>query len=107
VRAKRIANGATIPSRTTGGTNRTRTPKNDPIAAPAETRSSPSTERSSNGLATNGVTATRQAAATTTVPSALGVGRRSASRPPSQYPSDSDARIKPMTFAQTIVELPK
>ena len=82
--ASRIANGATIPIRVTGGTNRTRTPKNEPIAAPAETRSSPSTERSRIGRATSVANATRQAAAATTRPSALGVGYRSASRPPSQ-----------------------
>ena len=35
-----------------------------------------------------------------------GLGRRSASRPPSQYPKESEASTSPITFAQTIVELP-
>jgi hypothetical protein len=80
----RTAYGGTIPSNTTGGENSTSVPKNEPIAAPAETWSRPSTERSRSGFATNGVAAMTAAAAATTAPSARRLGRRSASRPPSQ-----------------------
>ena len=106
VTASRTAKGATAPSSVTGGTNSTSTAKNEPMAAPVETSSSPFTETSRNGRATNGITATPSAAASTIAPSRLGSGRRSATRPPSQYPSDSEASTSPMTFAQTIVELP-
>jgi hypothetical protein len=84
VRASRIANGETIPSRTTAGAKSSSTAKNDPITAPADASSRLPTAASRKGLATNGVIATQRAAARTISPSRRPSGRRSAMRPPSQ-----------------------
>ena len=105
--ASLIANGETMPSRTTAGANRSRTAKKEPITAPADASSRLPTAASRNGRATNGVIATQIAAAMTIRPSRRGSGRRSARRPPSQYPNASPASTMPIRFAQTIVEEPK
>ena len=105
--ASRIANGDTIPRSTTGGAHRSSTARKLPMTAPADAVSRPSTVKSRNGLAANGMSATNTAATSTMKPSSAGSGRRSAIRPPSQYPSASAASTIPMRFAQTIVDEPK
>ncbi len=78
-----MANGATIPSRTTAGANSSKTAKKEPITAPAEASSRLLTLASRNGRAMKGVIATQSAAASTIKPSRRGSGRRSATLPPS------------------------
>ena len=78
-----------------------------PTTAPADAVSRPSTVKSRNGFAANGITETQTAAARTMNPRSRGSGRRSARRPPSQYPTASAARMIPIRFAQTIVDEPK
>jgi hypothetical protein len=82
--ASLIANGETIPRRTTGGAQSSNTATKLPITAPADAVSRPSTVKSRNGFAANGINAMNAAAASTIAPSSLGSGRRSARRPPSQ-----------------------
>ena len=106
VAARRMANGVTIPSSTTGGANRARDAAKDPTTAPVESVSMPLMERSRNGRATKGMRATHAAAASTMPASREGDGRRSARRPPTQYPTDSEARIRPMMLAHTTVDEP-
>ena len=60
-----------------------------------------------NGRATKGTTARARPAMSTTTHRPLRCGRRSASRPPSQYPIASAVRTVAIVFAQTIVEAPK
>ena len=67
-----------MPSRTTGGAQRSSTARKLPMTAPAEASSSPSTVRSRNGSATNGIAATHTAAASTIEPRSVGSGLRSA-----------------------------
>ena len=106
VAARRMANGVTIPSRTTGGAKRASDAANEPTTAPVESVSIPLMERSRNGRATKGIAATQAAAASTMVARSEGDGWRSARRPPSQYPTESEARIRPMMFAHTTVDDP-
>ena len=82
--ASRIANGETIPRRTTGGAHSRSTARKLPTTAPADAVSRPSTVKSRNGFAAKGMTATQIAAARTMKPRSRGSGRRSAMRPPSQ-----------------------
>ena len=84
VAARRMANGVTIPSSTTGGANSARDAANEPTTAPVDSVSMPLMERSRNGRATKGIAATHAAAASTIVARSCGDGRRSARRPPSQ-----------------------
>ena len=56
---ERIAKGETIPSRTTAGAQRRRTARKLPTTAPADAVSRPSTVKSRNGFAANGITATQ------------------------------------------------
>ena len=84
VAARRMANGVTIPSSTTGGANSARDAAKDPTTAPVESVSMPWMERSRNGRATNGIRATHAAAASTIAARRVGEGWRSATRPPSQ-----------------------
>ena len=84
VAARRMANGVTIPSSTTGGANSASDATNEPTTAPVDSVSIPLIERSRNGRATKGIAATQTAAASTIVARSCGDGRRSARRPPSQ-----------------------
>ena len=79
VAARRMANGVTIPSSTTGGANSASDAANEPTTAPVEMVSMPLIERSRNGRATKGIAATHAAAASTMTASSCGEGRRSAS----------------------------
>jgi len=62
----RIAQGETVPMRTTGIAIRKRTPTSEPTKAPAEISSRASVEMSKKGRAANGATASSAAAARTT-----------------------------------------
>ena len=84
VAARRMANGVTMPSSTTGGANRASDAANEPTTAPVESVSMPLIERSRNGCATKGIMATQAAAARTMTASSCGDGCLSAMRPPSQ-----------------------
>ena len=84
VAARRMANGVTMPSRTTGGAKSASDAAKEPTTAPVEIVSMPLIERSRNGRATKGIAATHAAAASTMVARSCGEGRRSARRPPSQ-----------------------
>ncbi len=106
VAARRMANGVTMPSSTTGGANSASDAANEPTTAPVESVSMPLMERSRKGCATKGITATQAAAASTRAASSCGDGCLSAMRPPSQYPTASEARIRPMMLAHTTVDEP-
>ena len=102
----RMANGVTMPRSRTGGTNSISEAANEPMTAPVETAAMPFRVMLRNGLATNGTTAMSTAPASTTTPSTRGSGQRSAILPPSTYPSDRAIRIRPITFAQIMVDEP-
>ena len=103
----RIAYGDAAPSSITGGATSTVTATSDPMNAPADTLSSASTDTSRKGSAANGITLTAKPAISTRRHSPSLCGWRSANRPPSQYPTDSETRTTPIMFAQTIVDAPK
>ena len=82
--ASRSAQGAQLPSNTTGIATRARTPNSEPMNAPASILSRAPTEASKNGRATNGTTASSSAASRMTRQRLRISGRRSAIRPPNQ-----------------------
>ena len=82
--ARRMANGVTMPSSTTGGANSMSDAAKEPTTEPVESVWMPRTERSRKGRARKGTRATQTAAPRTRVASSRGDGRRSARRPPSQ-----------------------
>ena len=86
--ANRIANGETAPSSVTGTAKSASAATNDPMTTPTEIESNPRRAASRIGRAANGVAAMNAAATRTIAPSSAGLGARSASFPPSQYPSE-------------------
>ena len=88
VSANRIANGETAPSSVTGTAKSASAATNDPMTTPTEIESNPRRAASRIGRAANGVAAMNAAATRTIAPSSAGLGARSASFPPSQYPSE-------------------
>ena len=103
----RIAQGETEPSTMTGIASSTRTPASEPAKVPIEIESKASTEAPRKGRARNGMTAIRTEPSNTTWQSRESLGSLSASRPPSQYPTESATRTIAIVLAQTIVESPK
>jgi hypothetical protein len=100
---RRTAIGAT-PARTRLGA-----PKSA-IAASSGLRRGPgshSTIASNTGSSSTGIPSTNRDPRPITPASRLGVGSRSASQPPAQYPSASPASTTPISAPQTKSELPK
>ena len=79
----------------------------DATSAPADRSTNASVARSNTGRDTKGKIATVTAAVITTNPSERSSGRRSATLPPSQYPTERYSSVIPMTFAQTTFDVPK
>src|SRR3954447_6745845 len=102
-----MAYGAPARSRIGGAATRVEAATSEPANAPAETLSSASTATPRNGSAANGISPTARAATRTSSASPSRCGWRSATRPPTQYPTDSDTSTTPIVFAHTIVDAPK
>ena len=103
----RIAHGDTAPNNNTGAATNTNTPNNDPANAPTDTRSNASTDNDRNGSATTGTNPNNTDATTTNPHNDRKSGRRSANRPPNQYPTDNATNTTAIVFAHTTVDAPK